>query len=108
MSTATDVDGELFARELDSFLPERIFDTHTHRWRQEFINSSVDGTAVDMGLAEYGSACRISTGAADLGTLHSLRDGREPRQVAGRQRVGIGTDCRGFHLWGPVLCATGG
>ena len=61
MSTATDVDGELFGRELDSFLPERIFDTHTHRWRQEFINSSVDGTAADMGLAEYGSACRIST-----------------------------------------------
>ena len=61
MSTATDVDGEFFAWELDSFLPERSFDTHTHRWRQEFINRSVDDTATDMGLAEYGSAYRTST-----------------------------------------------
>ncbi len=53
MPVATDVDREFFARELESFLPGRIFDAHTHLWRQEFIDWSVGGVAGDMGLAEY-------------------------------------------------------
>ena len=53
MPTATDVDREFFTRELESFLPDRIFDAHTHLWRQEFINWSVGEVAGDMGLAGY-------------------------------------------------------
>ena len=38
MSIFEDADREFFAKELDSFVPDRVFDAHTHVWRRDFIN----------------------------------------------------------------------
>ena len=42
MATSTgveDIDREFFARELDSFLPDRIYDAHAHLWDQRGIQA---------------------------------------------------------------------
>lgn len=50
---AADVDRDFFERELASFLPDRIFDAHTHLWREQFVGWSVPGGPPDVGLTEY-------------------------------------------------------
>ena len=45
MKSAHDL--EFFEREIDSFLPDRIYDAHTHIWKPEFYSfsdQSVDWT----------------------------------------------------------------
>ena len=51
-SRATDIDREFFNRELDSFLPDRIFDAHTHLWKQECVSWSIPGVP-NVGRDEY-------------------------------------------------------
>ena len=51
--TATDVDREFFDREINSFLPDRIFDAHTHCWRQDFMPWSIKGGPDSVGWPEY-------------------------------------------------------
>ena len=53
-NTATDLDHEFFARELDTFLPDRIFDAHTHLWKEEWVSWSV-GDEPNVGRPEYDS-----------------------------------------------------
>ena len=43
--TLLDSDTEFFARELDSFVPQRIFDAHVHLYRRVFFG---DGAAPDL------------------------------------------------------------
>ncbi len=43
--TFTDTDDEV-ARELDSFLPERIFDAHAHIYRVDYLNSGLESPNV--------------------------------------------------------------
>ncbi len=53
---AIDADRELFARELDNFIPARIFDAHAHLYRSEFFSGAPFGIAKtfpEMGIAEY-------------------------------------------------------
>ena len=52
-NSASPVDAEFFQRELQSFLPDRIFDAHTHLWKNDLINWSVPGVTGDCGYAEY-------------------------------------------------------
>jgi predicted TIM-barrel fold metal-dependent hydrolase len=49
-------DRELFARELDAFLPSRIFDAHSHLYRASFFSSDVPELVSkfpEMGLPEF-------------------------------------------------------
>ena len=52
-SCATDVDREFFEREVSSFLPDRVFDAHTHLWRKDLVGWSVKGQPQDVGYADY-------------------------------------------------------
>ena len=51
--TETQVDVDFFQRELQSFLPDRIFDAHTHLWKNDLINWTVPGVNGDCGYVEY-------------------------------------------------------
>lgn len=53
LSCAAAVDLDFFRRELDSFLPDEIYDAHTHLWREELVGWQVEGVPPDVGLAEY-------------------------------------------------------
>ncbi|MFT5377196.1 MAG: hypothetical protein ACI906_004034, partial [Candidatus Latescibacterota bacterium] len=46
-------DSEFFAREIETFLPARIFDAHTHLWKREFAEWQIEGTPADIGYKEY-------------------------------------------------------
>ena len=52
-SCAREVDREFFARELASFLPERIFAAHTHLWRADIVLWSLENGAANVGYTEY-------------------------------------------------------
>lgn len=47
------VDLEFFQRELDSFLPDRVFDAHCHIWLEKDVPFRVPGFTGDVGTAEY-------------------------------------------------------
>jgi glutamate-1-semialdehyde 2,1-aminomutase len=55
---ATDVDRELFARELDSFVPDVVFDAHAHLWARDDLPpaalttafGTVDAPVVDLAI----------------------------------------------------------
>ena len=49
----TDTDREFYAREIDAFLPDRVYDAHCHLWKGEFVPWSVEGAPADIGYAEY-------------------------------------------------------
>lgn len=53
LSAARPVDREFFERELQSFLPDRVFDAHTHLWRSDCADFRVPDGPPDIGLAEY-------------------------------------------------------
>jgi len=55
----TAVDREFFERELASFLPDRIFDAHTHLWRKDCVPWSVGVEPEDCGYASYMSAIEL-------------------------------------------------
>ncbi|NKB70643.1 MAG: amidohydrolase family protein [Candidatus Latescibacteria bacterium] len=46
-------DREFFDRELASFVPDRVFDAHTHLWRKDFIGWQIPGAPADIGYTEY-------------------------------------------------------
>ena len=48
-----EVDHEFYRREVESFLPDRIYDAHTHLWLGDRVGWSVPGAAGDVGLEEY-------------------------------------------------------
>ena len=50
---AAEVDVEFFQRELQSFLPDRIFDAHTHLWKKELISWTIPGIPADVGYQQY-------------------------------------------------------
>ncbi|MED5413733.1 MAG: amidohydrolase family protein [Candidatus Latescibacterota bacterium] len=53
MSTGfSDADREFFERELDSFLPDRIYDAHAHIWEKEWANFTLGSEPV-ADLAAY-------------------------------------------------------
>ena len=60
---STDVDREFFEREFASFLPDRIFDAHTHLWRRDCVPWSVSRDE-DLGYAQYTSAIADIPGGA--------------------------------------------
>jgi Tat protein secretion system quality control protein TatD with DNase activity len=52
----TELDREMFSRELDSFVPPRIFDAHCHLYRASFFSGNVPQLVAEfpeMGFAEY-------------------------------------------------------
>src|SRR5690606_16543283 len=53
LSCLRDVDREFFAREIDGFLPDRIFDAHCHLWNKEWVPWSVIGSAQNIAYSEY-------------------------------------------------------
>ncbi|MCH2375333.1 MAG: hypothetical protein MK538_14180, partial [Planctomycetes bacterium] len=53
LSCLKDEDREFFDRELSSFLPDRIFDAHTHLWRLEAMEWGPSEFRGDVGLPEY-------------------------------------------------------
>ena len=65
-------DTEFFAREIDAFLPDRVFDAHTHLWKREFIPWQVEGAPADIGYVEY---------------QQLMRDLHPHRRVGGRRGV---------------------
>ena len=59
MSRLLPADEEFFAREIAAFLPDRVFDAHTHLWKREFIPWQVEGAPADIGYVEYLSLIHI-------------------------------------------------
>ena len=54
MSLLGPEDSEFFARELATFLPDRVFDAHTHLWDHRLIPWSISGEGPqDAGYSEY-------------------------------------------------------
>lgn len=64
-----DVDREFFARELDSFLPDRIYDAHAHIWKQDWASFTLGNDKIDVGLAEYDQAIAAIHGGRPTETL---------------------------------------
>ena len=56
MSVFEDRDREFFARELDSFLPDRVFDAHTHVWHRDLADGRLAGGPEDIDYAGYRQA----------------------------------------------------
>ena len=55
-TSLTAPDHEFFERELSTFLPDRIFDAHTHLWRKDCVPWSIHGESGDFGYAQYMSS----------------------------------------------------
>ncbi len=53
LSGLREQDREFFDRELASFLPERVFDAHTHLFLHADVGWKIAGSDRDVGLAEY-------------------------------------------------------
>src|SRR3954447_16582145 len=53
LSPATVEDRTFFQRELESFVPGRVFDAHAHLWRKEAITWPVKDLPANAGYAEY-------------------------------------------------------
>ena len=51
-----DIDHEFFARELDSFLPDRIYDAHAHIWKQEWADFTLGPEIREVDLKQYDRA----------------------------------------------------
>jgi len=64
-----DVDREFFQRELDTFLPDRIYDAHAHMWKQDWACFTLGPGIVDVGMAEYDSAIAEIHGGRPTETL---------------------------------------
>ncbi|HAA69985.1 MAG TPA: hypothetical protein DCE55_12660 [Planctomycetaceae bacterium] len=47
------LDRDFFQRELDAFLPDRIYDAHCHLWRESCVAWAIPGGPPDVGLTEY-------------------------------------------------------
>jgi len=50
---ANDEDIAFFDRELESFVPDRVFDAHAHIYQRDHSGWSFEGMPEDIGLAEY-------------------------------------------------------
>ena len=107
MSRFADYEREFFASQLDSFLPDRVFDAHTHLWRKEFVEWSVPGGPDDVGYPEH---CELMqdlhpgrhTAGLFLPSVALGGDGSFRRQnewVA--QAVAAASDCRGMFFVRP-------
>ena len=107
MSRFADYEREFFASQLDSFLPDRVFDAHTHLWRKEFVEWSVPGGPDDVGYPEH---CELMqdlhpgrhTAGLFLPSVALGGDGSFRRQnewVA--QAVAAAPDCRGMFFVRP-------
>jgi glutamate-1-semialdehyde 2,1-aminomutase len=46
-------DRDFYERELASFLPDRVFDAHTHLWQAAHVSWKVEGCTGDVGYDEY-------------------------------------------------------
>ncbi|HCL26803.1 MAG TPA: hypothetical protein DIC52_00005 [Candidatus Latescibacteria bacterium] len=52
----TNVDHEFFHRELDAFLPDRIYDAHAHMWKRDWASFTLGADIQNVGIAEYDRA----------------------------------------------------
>ncbi len=52
-SILTDEDRTYFQRELDSFLPQKVFDAHCHLWSGEDVSWHIKGLPHDVGYREF-------------------------------------------------------
>ncbi|MEW6751530.1 MAG: amidohydrolase family protein [Candidatus Latescibacterota bacterium] len=71
---ARDVDRDFFARELSSFVPERVFDAHCHLWPDRVYGPPetprpLEGLRIDGGLAEYRALIRALFPGRQLAAL---------------------------------------
>jgi glutamate-1-semialdehyde 2,1-aminomutase len=64
-----DVDNAFFERELESFLPDKIFDAHCHVCLQRCVPWSIEGYPGDMGYDTYMAAIRDIHGDRTKGAL---------------------------------------
>lgn len=64
----SDADREFFTRELDSFLPDRIYDAHAHIWQEEWAPFSLEGQRT-IDLAGYRKAITDIHGTRPTETL---------------------------------------
>ncbi len=100
-------DHEFFARELASFLPDRIFDAHTHVWCRDVCAWGHPGGPVDMDYAGYrGVMDQLHPGrhGAALFLPSFDQDSRPPFTVANQwvaDCVAAADDCRGMFFVSP-------
>lgn len=75
----TDLDREFFARELDAFLPDRIYDAHAHLWKQDWAPFVLGRDIRDVGHAEYSRAIADIHGTRPTQALFLSFAGAEAR-----------------------------
>ena len=101
------VDQEFFERELDSFLPDQVFDAHCHLWKRECVPWSVGQAEIDVGYAEYMQSIqdihpRRKTKALFIPFV--TPDNKERTDVANSwlsEQVAQDNDCRGLFFVRP-------
>lgn len=98
------VDREFFDRELKSFLPDRIFDAHTHLWHAD--HAQPENAVAVGGMAEYRQAMQdLHPGRATAGLFIPFPTPRTDAAKAGRwiadQIIGNPL-CRGEYLIRPT------
>ncbi len=100
-SLARDVDREFFARELETFVPARVFDAHAHLWLAEAVTWPVAQFPQRVGIAEHQQYCDdLHPGRRTAGYfLPGFSAERKELIPASNQwlaeQVGQRADCRG-------------
>jgi glutamate-1-semialdehyde 2,1-aminomutase len=106
-SCIKDVDRSFFDRELASFLPDRIFDAHTHLWRSECVPWSINGGSHNVGYEEYvGLMQDIHPGRVTKALFLPAfsEDKKDQIQVANEwnaRQTAVDADCRGLFFIKP-------
>ncbi len=102
-----EVDHEFYRREIESFLPDRIYDAHTHLWCRDCVGWSVPGAPEDVGLEEYKRLMQDIHGPRPTNALFipvATSVELENRQTANQwvsDHVGVDPDNRGIFFIHP-------
>ena len=104
---ACGVDIEFFERELASFLPDRIYDAHTHLWRKDCVSWSTSDEPEDLGYKRYMSAIDEIHGGRPTKALFIpfvTADNKEMTMAANEwvsEAIADDPDCRGIFFIKP-------
>ncbi|MBX9789671.1 MAG: amidohydrolase [Pirellulales bacterium] len=101
LSLAREVDREFFARELESFVPDRVFDAHAHLWLAEAVDWPAAPFPARVGIAEHQQLCedlhpgRRTAGYFLPGFSAAHKDLIPASNEWLAQQVATRSDCRG-------------
>ncbi len=103
----SEIDQEFFDRELASFLPDRIYDAHTHMWKSDFAAFGGGEIPESIGLDEYNESIGdLHQGRPTHGLFLSfVTPGHRDRSVEASEHIAFeikaDTNCRGLFFVRP-------